>query len=53
LSDNGGTLRKKDVAAYRAAAMEASPDDMPEIFRHLVRAMHDFKQVSKPAVVSH
>jgi putative ATP-dependent endonuclease of the OLD family len=45
LTGNGGSLRKKDVAAYRAAAMEASIDDMPEIFGHLVAAIHDFKKV--------
>ncbi len=49
LTSNGGSLRKKDVAAYRAAAMEASTDDMPEIFGRLVAAIHDFKQVNTPA----
>ena len=46
LTGNGGSLRNKDVAAYRAAAMEASKDDMPEMLRQLVTAIHDFKQVS-------
>lgn len=50
LNGNRGALRNKDVAAYRAAAMEASPDDMPEIFQHVVKAIHDFKQASAPAV---
>jgi putative ATP-dependent endonuclease of the OLD family len=49
LAGDGGALRKKDVAAYRAAAIEASLDDMPEIFRQLVTAISDFKQVSSAA----
>lgn len=52
LSGNGGALRKKDVAAYRAAAMEAAPEDMPESFGHIVRAIHDFKTVSDAALRS-
>ncbi len=52
LSNIGGGLRKKDVAAYRAAAMEASLDDMPEIFLHVVKAIHDFKQASTLAMAS-
>src|SRR5665213_1214970 len=52
LSGNGGALRKKDVAAYRAAAMEASPEDMPTLFRHLAQAMHGFTQANDPAAES-
>jgi putative ATP-dependent endonuclease of the OLD family len=43
LTENGGSLRKKDVATYRAAAIEASIEDMPEIFGHLVSTMRGFK----------
>ena len=47
LSGNGGALRmKKDVAAYRSAAMEADMTDLPPIFSKIIDAAAGVKNLT-------
>lgn len=44
LEEQGASLRSKDVAAYRAAAMEAEITDLPEPLKQLIEAISVFGQ---------